>query len=514
MMRMSAGIVLLGLWVFATTGVRAAGLQLDPCFGDNMVLQRDIPARVSGTADAGATVMVEFAGQKKTVQAATNGEWRVTLDPMPAFTEPGKMTISSTLNPEPLTLSNILVGDVWVCSGQSNMRMTVMRGPWCGYGGVLDASNEVAAAHDPGIRLFQNFGATNWSVCTPDSARMFSAAGYFFARELHRRLKVPIGIAEGSMGATEAESWVQREALFDAGEIAAAEKTFNELKPLADEDRKAMGAWKRDYDMAKKEGKPLPRQPTSKFTGDASKRYADAARIHYAGNNYAGFIAKYTAMTIKGVIWYQGESNRPRADQYAALMTRLIASWRKAWGQEFPFLVMQLVNFGQGPGKPQTAFPELRQAQQQIADTVANSGIAIGIDIGIANEIHPPNKQEVGRRLALVAFKQVYGQDVVASGPVLKTARFEGDHVELLFEPGGENQRLVFMNSATNGFEVAGADGKYEPAEAVLAGNTLRLKAAQVRGPCAVRYAWYDNPPVSLYNTVGLPAAPFRRNKE
>jgi sialate O-acetylesterase len=515
MMRMRAGIVLLVLWVFAATGARAAGLQLDSCFGDNMVLQRDVKTRISGTADEGSEITVEFSGQKKTVKAVgTNGVWRVVLDPLKACCEPQMMLITSSIGNQKSEIKNILIGDVWVCSGQSNMRMSVMKGPWCGYGGVLNATNEVAAAHHPGIRLYQNTGATNWVPCTPDSVKMFSAAGYFFARELHSRLKVPIGIAEGSMGATDAESWAPREALFDASEIQAAEKVYLELKPMADVDRKAGGDWKRAYDKAKKEGQPLPAQPKSKMSREDGKRYGEASLVYNAGNNYRSFIARYTPMAIKGAIWYQGESNRPRADRYAALMTRLIASWRKAWGQDFPFIVMQLVNFGKGPGGPQTEFADLREAQQKIADTVPNTGLAIGIDIGVPNEIHPPNKQEAGRRLGLVALKQAYGQDLVATGPKLTDAKFESGKVALSFDPGGEDQKLVLKNSATNGFELAGVDGKFIPAVAELKGNTITLAAPDVKEPVAVRYAWYDDPPVSLFNSAGLPAAPFCRNKE
>ena len=512
-------MVFVAMAVLSGWGVVGAEIRLESCFGDHMVIQRDMPARVSGWAAQGAEVTVEFAGQKKEAKASgSNGWWRVTLDPMPANAVPQTMIVrAKLLNSDSCLLTssitNVLIGDVWVCSGQSNMRMTVMKGPWCGYGGALNASNEVAAADHHGIRLYQNFNATNWNVCTPESAKTFSATGYFFARELHKQLKVPIGMAEGSMGGTEAESWAPREALFDAAEISVADKTFNELKPLADEDRKTMGAWKRDYDAAKKEGKPLPRQPAAKLSREDGTRYGDAARIRYAGNNYSGFIARYTPMAIKGAIWYQGESNRPRADQYAGLMTKLIAFWRKDWGMDFPFLIMQLVNFGQGPGKLQTAFAELRQAQQQVADTVPNCGMAVGIDIGEPQAIHPGNKQEVGRRLALVALKKVYGQDVVASGPVLKSAKFDAGKVVLSFDPGGKSQKLVLRNSQTNGFELAGADGRYVSASAVVEGNEIMLTAPGIGQSQSVRYAWYDDPPVSLFNSDGLPAAPFRRIK-
>jgi sialate O-acetylesterase len=516
MKRMALPIV-----VTLTAGLTAAAdIRLAPCFGNNMVLQRDVPARISGSADAGSTVTVAFAGQKKSVTAGADGAWRVMLDPMAANSTPQRMTITAPISNLRSEISNILVGDVWVCSGQSNMRMTVLKGPWCNYGGVSDGEAEAAAANYPEIRLRQNFRGvrqelpgTDWDVCTPETAKMFSAAGYFFARELHKQLNVPIGIVEGSLGGSSAEQWAPRAALFDAAEIASAEQDFNELKSLADEDRKAGGAWKREYDAAKKDGKPLPLQPTAKLTGEDRKRFAQAARIHYAGNNYGTLMARYTWMPIKGVIWYQGESQKDRADKYPALMKRLIAAWRKAWGQEFPFLIMQLVNFGPGPGakQPPFGFVEVRQAQQEIADTVPGVGIAVGIDIGVTTEIHPPNKQEVGRRLALVALKQVYGRDVVASGPTLKDARFEAGRAILSFDPGGKDQRLILKESVTNGFELAGADGAFVPAAAEVKDTTVSLTAQAVREPRAVRYAWYDNPPATLFNSDGLPAAPFRR---
>ena len=512
-------VYLFGMAVSAMAYAEAAVLKVDSCFSDNMVLQREIPARLSGTADCGAEITVEFAGQKKSTLAGTNGAWRVTFEPLKANAAPQTMTVRARLPGSDACLrtssiTNVLIGDVWVCSGQSNMRQTVMKGPWCGYGGVLNATNEVAAAHHPGIRLYQNTGATNWVPCTPDSVKMFSAAGYFFARELHSRLKVPIGIAEGSMGATDAESWAPREALFDASEIQAAEKVYLELKPMADVDRKAGGDWKRAYDKAKKEGQPLPAQPKSKMSREDGKRYGEASLVYNAGNNYRSFIARYTPMAIKGAIWYQGESNRPRADRYAALMTRLIASWRKAWGQDFPFIVMQLVNFGKGPAGPQTEFADLREAQQKIADTVPNTGLSVGVDIGVPDQIHPGNKQEVGRRLALVALQKAYGQDVVACGPVLKSAKFDAGKAALSFDPGGKSQKLVLKNSATNGFELAGADGKFAPAVVEARENTITLTAPGVSEPRSVRYAWYDDPPVSLFNSDGLPAAPFCRKRD
>jgi sialate O-acetylesterase len=474
-----------------------------------MVIQRDVPARLVGWADVGETVVVKL-GQEVVGRATGKGHdkdacWTVALPvqkagPIPDISIEGRNVI---------TLTNLLAGDVWVCSGQSNMRMTVAKGPWCNYGGVANAEQEVPAANHPQIRIY-NRPADGWQVCSPESIKAFTATGYFFGRELQRNLSVPIGLAEGSMGATSAESWLPRRTV-PPERLDQAKRVVDELKPLADADRKALLQYTKDVQKAKSEGAQPPERPASRLTAELKKRLDDAVLVAYTGNNHEGFIAPLTAMVIKGVVWYQGESNRERSGQYAELMAGLIQAWRQDWGADFPFLIMQLVNFGSGPSVPQSGFAELREAQQQVADTVPNCGLAVGIDLGLPKEIHPPNKQEVGRRLALVALKQVYGHDGVASGPRLKDVRFETDRVILSFDPGGKDQQLVLMASEPNGFELAGVDGKFVPAAARLQENTITLIAPPVGPPRAVRYAWYDNPPVSLFNTAGLPAPPFRR---
>ncbi|HEY1788095.1 MAG TPA: sialate O-acetylesterase, partial [Verrucomicrobiae bacterium] len=230
------------------------------------------------------------------------------------------------------------------------------------------------------------------------------------------------------------------------------------------------------------------------------------------GYLYDRMIAPLTIMEIKGVIWYQGESNSRYAAEYPELMTQLIGGWRKAWKQgRLPFLMMQLVSFDSPPffWYHPGAFTELRAAQQTVADTVPDTGLAIGIDIGVPGNIHPPDKQDVGKRLALIALKQVYGRKVVASGPKLTVARFQGSKVVLAFNPEGKGQQLVLKVKTPNGFELAGVDGKFAPATAEVQQDEIILAAAGVTTPLAVRYAWADNPDVSLFNTAGLPAAPF-----
>lgn len=429
--------------------------------------------------------------------------------PVPNITVEGKNTI---------TLTDLLAGDVWVCSGQSNMAMTLQKGPWCGYGGALNAEQEVAAANHPQIRFYKG-KAGEWEVCSPETARSFSAAGYFFGRELHRRLGVPVGMVQAAIGATMAESWTPRSVREAtpafAKSLAMAQRVIQECKEDAAADAEALAQWTKAAARAKQAGQPAPPKPANKLNGERWDLNFLCQQIVNTGCHYEGRILPLTAMPIKGVIWYQGEGDTTFAPEYAELMALLIGGWRQRWGQgDFPFLIMQLVNFTWSPSQPWRqpgSWADLRDQQQKTVDTVPNTGLAIGYDIGDPGNIHPRNKQEVGRRLALVALKHVYGQDVVASGPRLTETRPEVGKVVLSFDPRGKDQRLVFKNGMASGFELAGADGKCNPATAEVKENTVTLTAPAVTDPRAVRYAWLDNPPATLFNTAGLPAAPFQR---
>lgn len=492
----------------------AAGVTLDPCFTDNMVLQCDRPARISGAAEAGASVTVEFKKQKKTATAGDNGAWAVALDPLPADREAEVLTVSAIApagETSTVKIGNVLVGEVWICSGQSNMRMTVQKGPGGLGNGVLNADDEVAAADYAEIRLVSS-RTGGWQVCSPETVKAFSAAGYFFGRELHRQLGVPIGLVEGSMGATAAESWVPHQA-YPQDEVAAAVRKIKELAPRGNLDRKDFAEYARQVQEARKAGTPLPQRPPMRLTTEEAKRLEYARVVANAGSCFEGFFAKpeFPSLSVRGVIWYQGESNRARADRYADLMRLLIRSWREAWRDEnLAFVLMQLVNYENEPG----TFPPLRAAQQEVADTVPNVFMAVGIDIGEPRDIHPRNKQEVGRRLALCALKGVYKADVVASGPVVREAAFEAGTVRLSFDNGGAAERFVFTAGPVSGFELAGPEGQFFPADAVLQDQEVVLTSEAVRNARSVRYAWSDNPPVTLFNTAGLPAAPFQRSKQ
>jgi sialate O-acetylesterase len=503
-----------GLCVALASSAAAAGVTLDPCFSDNMVLQCDRQARISGVAEAGAVVTVEFKGQTKTATADAGGAWTLTLGPLPADAE-AAILMASSIAPAGETstvkIGNVLVGEVWICSGQSNMRMTVQKGPGGLGNGVMNADAEVAAAQHAEIRLVS--GRTGgWQVCSPETVKAFSAAGYFFGRELHRHLGVPIGLVEGSMGATAAESWVPHQA-YPQDEVAAAVRKTKELAPRGDLDRKDFAEYARQVQEARKAGTPLPQRPSPRLTAAEAKSLEYARVVANAGSCFDVFFAKpaFPALSVRGVIWYQGESNRARADRYADLMRLLIRSWREAWRDEdLAFVLMQLLNYEKEPG----TFPPLRAAQQEVADTVPDVFMAVGIDIGEPGDIHPRNKQEVGRRLALCALKGVYKADVVASGPVVREAAFEAGTVRLSFDTGGGAERLVFTAGPVSGFELAGPEGQFFPADAVLQEQEVVLTSAAVRDARSVRYAWSDNPPVTLSNTAGLPAAPFQRSKQ
>jgi sialate O-acetylesterase len=383
--------------------------------------------------------------------------------------------------PRSVTVGNVLIGDVWLASGQSNMEM--------GIGEVQNAAVEIAAADFPQIRLF-NVPRTialepesrvdgRWLVCRPESLKRsgFSAVAYFFGRELHRELKVPIGLIHASWGGTVAEAWTSAEALRRLADFRA---------PLDDLDRARAG---------RKRG--AGRDPNSVTV------------------LFNGMIAPLVPFAVKGVIWYQGESNVGRADQYRRLLPALIADWRGRFGVgEFPFLIVQLANFLTPKPEPaESTWAELREAQWLTVQPVPKTGLAVAIDIGETGNIHPKNKQEVGRRLALAAEAIAYGKPVEFSGPTLREATVRGRTIRLSFDHlgGGLAAR---DGGPLRGFAIAGSDGQFVWASAVIDGAEVVVSAPEVAAPLAVRYAWAENPVCNLINKAGLPAVPFRTDRD
>jgi sialate O-acetylesterase len=417
----------------------------------------------------------------------------------------------------------VLVGDIWVCSGQSNMEMSV--------GGTLNSKEEIAAAKFPAIRLFDVRGHVTsatpqsrlngqWQVCSPQTVRGFSAVGYFFGRRLHREAGIPIGLIGTNWGGTRIEPWTP----------PAGFRSVPQLKAIADQvDRfdvttpagkatwmahlKAVEAWAAEARAAIEAGTAIPVPPrTPGFTGAGDPTAIYNAMVH-----------PLVPFGICGAIWYQGESNGGEGESYFHKMQALIGGWRKVWGQgDVPFLFVQLADFQQPNDNPAggDGWAKLREAQRKSL-TIPNTGMAVITDIGNARDIHPKNKQDVGSRLAQWALHYTYGKNIVPSGPLYKSHTVEGSSVRIAFDCVGKGlmvgrkEGLAPTQEVSNGklqrFAIAGADKQWHWADAVIDGETVVVSCKDVPKPVAVRYAFAMNPEgANLYNKEGLPASPFR----
>ncbi len=500
---------LIGAAFFSLVAFQAnADVRLPKILSDHMVLQGGKPARIWGWADAGEKVSVELAGEKASAVAGADGKWAVQLK-VPAKGEGLELKVSGK---NALKVSDVLIGEVWVCSGQSNMEWTVAQSN--------NPAEEAAAAKFPAIRHFKVPHLTadkpqedlqgQWVVCSPETVSAFSAAGYFFGRELHQKLGVAVGLIGTNWGGTPAESWASRDALESYESLKpllerwdTQVKTFNPEKAKADFDA-AMAKWKPLADAAKAAGKPVPQQPRP--AGDP------ATNAHRPANLYNAMIAPLLPLSIKGAIWYQGESNVGRAYQYRTIFPAMIKDWRKRFDQgDFPFLFVQIApyNYNRSPEADKTPCAELWEAQSFTLDTVPNTGMAVTTDIGNVMDIHPKNKQEVGRRLALWALAKTYGKaDLAYSGPLYKSAKVEGGSIRLTFN---HSKGLKASDGKSlSHFMVCGEDKKFVSAEARIEGDEIVVKAADVAKPVAVRFAWREDAEPNLVNGAGLPASPFR----
>jgi sialate O-acetylesterase len=481
-----------------------ADVKVSPLFSDHMVLQQGIEAPVWGMADKGEEVTVSIGDTKATAKAGDDGKWMVKLKGLPA-TASGELTIKGK---NTITIKDVAVGEVWIASGQSNME-------WQAKSGSITAE-ETKAADRPGVRMFTVRKAIkaqpttelegSWQVCTPETVGAFSAVGYYFAREVHAAIKQPVGIIHTSWGGTPAEAWTDEASLkadpalaHRAGKGDQYAEQYPKLKAKYEQDlaKHAEAAAK-----AKAEGKPEPKKPNAPRPPGQNP--------HEPSSLYNGMIAPLVPYGIKGAIWYQGESNAGRAYQYRALLPAMINGWRKQFGVgEFPFGIVSLANFQDVAKEPgESNWAELREAQSMTA-ALPNNGLAIAIDIGDAKDIHPRNKEDVGKRLAAWALADVYKQQGVAgSGPVYDSMKVEGDKVRLTFKHvhGG----LVAKGDALKGFAIAGEDKKWVWADAKIDGDSIVVSSPSVSKPVAVRYAWANNPICNLYNKAGLPAVPFR----
>ncbi|MDR1282596.1 MAG: sialate O-acetylesterase [Opitutaceae bacterium] len=509
-----------------------AKVTLAPLFQDRAVLQRDTPLPVWGTADPGEKVTLTYTSptlvRTATATATDDGRWQTTLAPLPAESASATLTAEGT---NKLARTDILVGDVWLASGQSNMEWAL------GWGTrVLNARDEIAAANSPHIRQFKikNVVADaprdtlpgEWRPGIPRSMVNYSAVAWFFARELHQKLGIPIGIINSTWGGSQIESWIPAAALASDPSAPAVRKRWDDMLAAYPEKmtryEEAKAGWDAAKAAASAAGQPFTKQPPFKPNGPGS--------LHTPSGLYNAMIHPLVPGALRGIIWYQGESNSGRPGEYRTLFPTLIRGWRAAFAQgDLPFYWVQLANYA-GNGAQKTDWAELREAQSS-ALVLPATGQAIAIDIGESGNVHPANKQEAGRRLALLALARAYGQtDVIDSGPTFVRADFQpDDSVRIHFSnthgglvsatapaPGaasGAGAAAAAGAATIGGFELARADRVFCPAdETRIDGDAVIVRSTKITRPEAVRYAWRNDPKPSpaLANGAGLPAAPFR----
>jgi sialate O-acetylesterase len=477
-------------------------------FSNNMVLQRGVIVPVWGTAKDGESVTVEFAGQKQNV-VASNGKWIVKLS---ALKEGGpyEMTIKGE---NTVVIKNILVGEVWLCSGQSNMgfplRAVRAINNYSKVTDVLKDAQNYPLIRQFSIPLIKNTAVPEliddvngkWKLCDSTSARDFSAVGYFFARELYKKLKMPIGIINSSYGGTACENWMSKETLESFPELKSIftnyEKAMEEYPKKLEEFKKnekyLLEGFKRDSADAKNYNREMPRKPSAPMS--------PAERGGPTGL-YNTMIAPLIPYAIKGAVWYQGEANGSRGLQYRTLLPALINNWRSKWKiGDFPFLIVQI------PGW-KNHFPELREAQLMTWQKVPNTSMTVINDCDDSVDVHPGNKQPVGERLSLAARAVAYGEKIEFSGPVYESMKIEGHNIVITFSHVGKG--LFAKDGELKDFTIAGSDNKFVPAKAVITGKTVVVSADSITKPVAVRLGWNLTPQINLYNQEGLPATPFR----
>ena len=479
-----------------------AEVSLPALFSDHMVLQRGVAVPVWGWAEAGEEVSVSIAGQTKITKAGADGKWRVQLDKL-SITEPVTCTVRGK---NELVISDVLAGEVWLCSGQSNMGFVVRS--------AENFEQEKAAANHPKLRMFivTSGAATEpqekcngkWSVCTPETVAGFSATAYFFGRDLQAKLGAPVGLIHSSVGGTPIEAWTS----------LAAQKDVPEVRPIFESWEKRIATWdpakaRADFETknaayatlaerAKADGKPAPRKPTMPV-----EPMIDA---HRPANLFNGKIAPLIPYAIKGAIWYQGEANSgsPAAGlAYRRQLPLLVADWRTRWGYDFPFAWVQLPDFVSGSSD---GWCLVREAMLQSL-RLPHTGMAVALGLGEKRNIHPAKKQEVGRRLSLWALGTVYGGKGETSGPLYTGHKMNGSEVTITFTHA---DGLAAMGGELKGFVIAGDDREWKPALTKIDGDKIIVSTPDGANAAAVRYAWASDPAWSLTNSAGLPASPFR----
>ncbi|MGB7267228.1 MAG: sialate O-acetylesterase [Terracidiphilus sp.] len=498
-MKKSFAMLLFCFFLIAATA--SAQVKPSPLFSDHMVLQRGMSVPVWGTASPGETVKVTLNGQTRSTKTGADGKWIVRLHKLKAG-GPYEMQIAGTNS---ITLHDVLIGEVWLASGQSNMVFTVSKKA-AYFAGMLDEDKVIAAANYPQIRMFtvktaksytpQDNPEGDWQVCSPETVPAFSAVGYLFARDLQQRLHIPIGILTVAYGGSVAEAWLPREAL----------ATDPQLKPMLDR-FDALDSFYKSHSGATTDDAPTGPQTINARPGKPGPLRNPVEDQHQPTVLFNGMLHSVIPYAIRGAIWYQGESivgGKAGVALYPHVMDTLVTDWRSLWGEgDFPFYAVQL------PGlKNVSNNPMVREAQAQIL-SLPNTGLAVTIDVGDPDNVHPKNKEPVGERLALIALANTYKQKLEYSGPRYSSMQIQGSSIRIHFTHAGGG--LVAKDGPLQWFQIAGADQHFVDANAVIDGDTIVVKSPSVPAPVAVRYAWANYPfGCNLYNAAGLPAAPFR----
>jgi len=485
----ASAALLLAVWLSLSV---QADVKLPALFTDNMVLQRGMAVPIWGWADEGEAVTVEFQGHK--VSARTqNGKWLVRL---PSLKEGGPHILGVS-GKNKIELKNVLVGEVWVCSGQSNMEWPLRL--------TFEPQAAIANSANSMIRLFTvpklksdepvSDVKARWVECNPGATTNFSAVAYYFGRNLQKALGVPVGLIHTSWGGSPAEVWMSRPVL--EGNASYKDAILGGYDASLKRYEDALAQFEAEQTELKKQGK-------------TSDKKAPAKPFWKPSELYNGMIAPLIPCAIKGAIWYQGESNAGRAHQYRTLFPDMIRNWRRDWNQgDFTFLAVQLAPFTKIKEQPgDSDWAELREAQVLAAKVLPNVGVAVITDVGEENDIHPQKKEPVGARLALAARGIAYGEKITFSGPIYKGMQVQGGKITLTFDHVGKG--LEARDGELKGFAIAGADKKFVWAKATIDGDKVTVSSPEVQNPVAVRFGWANYPVVNLWNKDGLPASPFR----
>jgi sialate O-acetylesterase len=497
------GLIL--VWLLTLVSCLRAELKLPAIIGDHMVLQQKQANPIWGWDTPGTRITVTFAGQRHKAGAGADGKWMVKLDPVAANAVPQTLAIQGS---SIRTIEDVLVGEVWMCSGQSNMQWEIQNTYTGDVEGAATKHQNLRLLSVPqvGTQELQNDFKGQWEAANPETVKKFSAIGLIYGRYLHEILGVPVGLIDNAWGGSSAEAWIRRTTIeqdprFKLLQEAAVKQETTLLSAAGKAAYEAsLAKWTTDNDKAKAENKPAPRQPVNWLAGN-----------HRPGNIFAGVVHPTLGYGIKGVIWYQGESNASRAYEHAELFPFLIEQWRQEQGQgDFPFYWVQLADFKAekaGPGESDWA--ELRETQTKTLK-LPNTGQAVIIDLGEGRDIHPRNKYDVATRLVRWALVKDYGMKFPYRSPEYRSLAISGNKATITIDCFGSTLRAFDVPEAV-GFAICGEDKVWHWATGKITGdNQVEVWSDAVAAPVAVRYAWADNPRCNLFSKEGLPVTPFR----